>query len=686
MSWIVGVDVGGTFTDFYGYRTTTGEPFVHKIPSTPDDPARAIIEGIDDLCRSAGIPMSQVKRVEHGTTVATNSLLERRGASVALITTKGFRDLAEIGRQTRPHMYDLQKDAPAPLVPREWRFEVAERVTASGAVLRPLDDEDIRTVVERVKASGVEACAVCFLFSFVDPTHERRVGAALSRAMPDLFVSLSSDVQPEFREFERLSTTVLNGYLQPVVSRYLDHLERAVRRAAPETSIDINQSRGGLMSLDTARRYPIRTALSGPAAGVVGAIQVARAAECPDMITLDVGGTSADVCLVQGYESATAFSRTVCEFPVRLPMVDIETIGAGGGSVAWFDRDGLMKVGPISAGAVPGPACYGAGGERPTVTDANLILGRLSLAGLIGGRMPLDLDAARAVVEPLARRLGMAVERAAHGIVSIAVSNMVRALRAVSIERGHDPRAFTLMPFGGAGPLHATDVARSLGSTDILVPPAPGILCANGLVASDLTEDFVLTARTRVDDSNVATVARNVDELRSRAAEWFDKNGIDEEDRAVEATLDMRCVGQNFELAVALEGASRAEVVTQVSASRLREMFFDTHEKTYGFSNPDEAVEVINFRLAARGSLHGPTRSAAPLTDDPPPPPIAQRAVFFEPDAAIDSPVFARDDFGRGHTITGPAVIEQFDATTLVYPGDVLRIDHHNNMRIEVRR
>ncbi|MBM3522137.1 MAG: hydantoinase/oxoprolinase family protein, partial [Alphaproteobacteria bacterium] len=574
MGWIVGCDVGGTFTDFYIYEQKSGEFFVHKTPSTPDNPARAIVEGLKAACAARGLDARDILRLEHGTTVATNCLIQRKGGKVALITTKGFRDLLEIGRQIRPHMFNIQVDQPEALVPREWRLEVDERVHADGSIEKPLRDDDLARAITEAKAAGVDAVAVCFLFGFLNPAHEQKAGEALRRAAPGLYVSLSCEVQPEFREYERLSTTVLNAYLQPVMVEYLSTLGREIGRDFPGAAIGINQSSGGLMSIDRARRFPVRTALSGPAAGAIGAIHTAKLAGRPNVITFDMGGTSTDVALLRDYKAGTSFDRTVADFPVRLPMIDIATIGAGGGSIAWFERDGLMKVGPISAGAVPGPACYGIGGDRPTVTDANLVLGRLSARGLIGGRMPLDVAKARAALAPVAERLGFSVERAAHGVLGIVVSNMVRAIRSVSVERGHDPRGFTLMPFGGAGALHAIDVARSLGIRDILVPPAPGILCAQGLVVSDLKEDFVRTLRRVIDESGRAGLAQELAALMSEATRWSDGEGIAAADRRFAATLDMRYVGQNFELPVSLGEIDPAAVASIPGVEALRKAFF----------------------------------------------------------------------------------------------------------------
>jgi N-methylhydantoinase A len=683
MPWVIGVDVGGTFTDFYAWNGRSGARFVHKIPSTPDDPARAIVGGLRALCAERGIDTVTIQRLAHGTTVATNTLIQRRGAKVALITTLGFRDLIEIGRQTRPHMFSLQEDHPAPLVPRERRFEVAERVMASGAVLHPLQPDSLAAAIAQVRDSGAEACAVCLLFSFLNPAHEQAVARALS-TIPGLYVSLSSEVQPEFREYERLSTTVLNAYLQPVIARYLGHLEAELAQHLPAAAIGINQSSGGLMSIDHARRFPIRTALSGPAAGAVGAILSARLAGRPDVITLDMGGTSADVALVRDYETGTSYHRQVGGFPVRLPMVDINSIGAGGGSIAWFDRDGLLKVGPISAGASPGPACYMAGGDQPTVTDANLILGRLSPTGLLGGKMPLDVAAARAVFAPLATRLGFTLERTAHGVLGLVVSNMVRAMRAVSVERGHDPRRFALLAFGGAGPLHASDVARSLGMHEIIVPPAPGILCAQGLVISDLKEDFVRTARTRVDEAQFGQIWGHIQALLRNGEAWFVAEKLPTERCVAQVSLDMRYVGQNFELAVPLDTAGLARLSAPAAVAHLRALFFEAHEMTYGYHNPDDAVEIVNYRLSARGRLYDPPAATVAAPAAPAPEPVGTRPVYFRADGAQDTPVFDRASLAPGHVLTGPAVIDQLDATTLIYPGDTVRVDDAFNLLIEV--
>jgi N-methylhydantoinase A len=504
------------------------------------------------LAAKADIRLDQVRVVAHGTTVATNALIQRKGGNVAMITTKNFRDLIEIGRQIRPKLYDLKADYPQPLARREHRFEVGERIGARGEVVEPLDEESVRAAVAAVKDSGTEACAVCFLFAHLNGDHERRVGDALRQAIPGLWLSLSSEVQPEFREYERFSTTVLNAYLQPTLVTYLRQLQNELGQLAPDARIGINQSSGGLMSIERAVQFPIRTALSGPAAGATGAIHIARLADRGNVITLDMGGTSADVTLIRDFEIDLSFNRDVAEFPIRLPMVDIHTVGAGGGSIAWFDKDGLLKVGPLSAGAAPGPACYGRGGEQATVTDANLVLGRLSRRGLLGGAMSLDLDAARKALSTIAEGVGFSVERTAQGLLDIVTANMVRAIRAISVERGHDPRDFVLMPFGGAGPLHANACARALGIREIVVPFSPGILCAEGLLVADLAESWVRGQRLALHHDSLPAVQGLIDEMLIEAQDWWREEAVPDDARRLAVALDMRYVSQNYELQVPL--------------------------------------------------------------------------------------------------------------------------------------
>ena len=707
----IGVDIGGTFTDFHVLDEATGAVRTAKRPSTPDNPARAIIEGLRALASRHGIDLGALRRLSHGTTVGTNALIQRRGGRVAMITTRGFRDLLEIGRQTRPHMYSLTEDHPPPLVERRHRFEIDERMDAAGETVAELTGEAVAAAVEQVRASGAEACAVCLLFAFRNPEHEHRVAAAVRAALPQVPVSTSFEVQPEFREYERFSTTVLNAYLQPVLGRYLAALEEGISRVAPGAAIGINQSSGGLMSPARARALPVRTALSGPAAGAVGAAHSARCSGRRDVITLDMGGTSADVALIRDFQADISFERDVAGFSVRLPAVDIETVGAGGGSIAWFDRDGLLKVGPASAGADPGPACYGRGGREPTVTDANLVLGRLSSRGLLGGEMALDEPLARAAFAPIAERLGFDVERTAGGVLGIVVANMVRAIRTISVERGYDPRGFTLMAFGGAGPLHARDVALALGMREILVPAAPGILCAQGLVVSDLKEDFVASERIPGDAAGLERLAGRVESLAARARVWFEAERVPVASRRLELAVDARYVGQNFELAVPLaaEGgadpggpigidartesigdpgrASPEEAAAPIPIpppDALRERFLAVHEAAYGYANPHDPIEIVNVRLTARGRLLEEPERPEPGDPGPLPEPFERRMVRFAPGDPTTCPVHDRASLRPGHVLEGPAIVEQLDSTTPIFPHDTAVVDRAGNLVIRV--
>lgn len=679
MAWMMGVDVGGTFTDFFAFNDADDRIVLHKVASTPNNPAEAVILGLRELGERHGIDLGAITRLSHGTTVATNALIQRRGGKVALVVTEGFRDLIEIGRQIRPHVFSLQQDYPAPLVPRELRFEAAERITADGSSVKALTANALSALVRQVGDAKPDACAVCLLFSFLNPAHETMIRNALAAVYPEMYLSISSEVQPEFREYERLSTSVLNAYLQPVIDRYLGDFAKGVGETAPKAALGINQSSGGLMSVARAHHVPIRTALSGPAAGAVGAIHMARLSAIPDVISLDMGGTSADVALIRDYSAGTTFNKWIEGYPARLASLDINAVGAGGGSIAWFDRDGLMKVGPQSAGAQPGPACYGRGGAEATVTDANLVLGRLSPRGLLGGGMALDESLARKAIAPLAERLGFSIERTAHGMLGIVVANMVRAIRAVSVERGHDPRAFALLPFGGAGPLHATDVAKSLGIRRCLVPFAPGILCAQGLIVSDLRETFVRTAVTPLDETRMNEVLARIGELKAQADAWFDTERVGQTDRGIDVVLDARYVGQNFELAI---GLGQADPLPR--ADGIRQRFLAEHERAYGFHNPADRIEIVNFRLIAVGKLRQPAARPAKPRKSGAPDVASRRKVWFVADQPEDTPVYDRAMLMPGDRITGPAVIEQLDSTTLLFPGDRAAVDPHLNLVVEI--
>lgn len=684
MGWTIGVDVGGTFTDFFASSGEAGTFHVYKTASTPSNPADAILNGLDAMCEKFDIPMEEIERVSHGTTVGTNALIQRTGSRVALVTTKGFRDLLEIGRQTRPHMYDLQIDHPAPLVDREHRVELNERIGAAGEIVRAPSAEHIDAAIDEVIAAGAGACAIGFVFSFRNDAHEQAFAKALRARAPEITISVSSEVQPEFREYERLSTTVLNAYLQPVMGTYLETLEAGIAKRARNASIGINQSSGGLMSVGRSREFPVRTALSGPAAGAVGAAHVARQVGRKNVITLDMGGTSADVALIRDFRVDLAFDRDVAGFPIRMPCVDVETVGAGGGSVAWFDRDGLLKAGPKSAGAYPGPACYGNGGDEPTTTDANLLLGRLSSRGLLDGDMGLNPELSRQVYQPIADKLGFTPEKTAHGMLGIVIANMVRTIRTISVERGHDPRDFVLMPFGGAGPLHARDVAVSLGMKEMVVPSAPGIVCAQGLLVSDLKEDFVASRRFSIDDAGIGILVEALGELQAKANTWFDGENAPPDGRHVQLVVDARYVGQNFELAVPIAEGASLSASDSPDIAALNAAFHQAHDQAYGYASDTDPVEVVNVRLSASAKLHEFEDKPAVTGDAGVPEVRDTRPVYFDADEPVETRIYDRAEMRPGQRVKGPAIVEQMDTTTPVYPGDVAEVTADGHLIITI--
>ena len=678
MSWIIGVDVGGTFTDFCARNNNTGETIIHKRPSTPNDPAIAILKGINELTEKFSDKKQKILRLAHGTTVATNSLLQRKGGKLALITTKGFRDLLEIGRQVRPSVYDLQIDSPPPLIERSHRFEINERIDFNGNIIKQISKKDLFNLELQIKKlKKIDGIAICLLFAFLNPVNELKIKKILSKKFPNLPISLSSEVQPEFREYERFSTTTINAYLQPEVGKYMNNLKEGIFKIDPSIEVNIFQSSGGLTTVSNASNFPVRMALSGPAAGVVGASETTRKSKFKDIITLDMGGTSTDVCLIQNGKAELSNLRDISGFRIRLPMIDINTVGAGGGSIAYVENDGLLKVGPISAGAVPGPACYNLGGLRPTVSDANLILGRLP-EKLVGGGMTLNKKNAVNSIKTISKKLKLTIEEAALGIIGIVNSNMTRAIRGVSVERGHDPRLFSLMPFGGAGGLHAVEIARELSIKNILVPRSPGILCAEGLLLSNLQETFVKTCRTSLEE-NFNIVERSLKEIKERAIKWFKNEGKSDGKRSLLLFLDMRYVGQNYELSINLGDILNKKI--NLKKSDLKSLFFENHKKNYGHFDPYAEIEVVNLRLRAISELKSKQPKLKTLNDKPKFNSIVD--VWFDNKKPRKTKVFERSTLPPDFTINEPSIIVQEDATTLIPPDCTLIVDNKLNLIIE---
>jgi len=683
MSWRLGVDTGGTFTDVCLFDTERRIFAITKVASTPHDPGEAVLAGVRDIIeregpRLGGADAPGVERIRyfaHGTTVATNSLLQARGARTGVLTTEGFRDLLELGRQRRPKLYDLSARKGKLLIDRHLRREVRERVRFDGSVAVPLDAEDVRAQVRALAADGVEAVAVCLLYSYLRPEHEQLIKQILAEELPEAFVSVSSEVLPEFREYERLSTVVTNAFIGPVMSRYLAQLRTRLQELGLGCTPKVTQSNGGMMSFPAAEALPVRTVLSGPSTGVVGAAKVSAQSGIADIITFDMGGTSTDVSLVSNGTPSTAPGMEMDGRPIQAPMLDIHTVGAGGGSIAWIDAGGHLKVGPQSAGADPGPVCYDLGNNEATVTDANVVLGVLNQTHLLGGRMPIDADLSFAAVDRLAGRLGMSRTDAAQGIISVVTANMARAIRVISVQRGYDPRDYALVAFGGAGPLHSARLAAELGMRTTLVPQHPGALSALGMLMTDLRSDY---SQTRITDA-VPGQAREFDrvfaELRARADAWFSEEGVPATERRIRTRIDMRYVGQNYELPVDVPAGPIDEVVLK----QARAAFDELHAQRYGYASPDERVEAVTFRVEASSPSPQLEFGRRPLGSADPAPARTGSRTLFLPDR-VDAPVHDRALLVPGNHISGPALIEQFDTTTLVLPGEQARVDVTGNI------
>jgi N-methylhydantoinase A len=680
----IGIDVGGTFTDFTLIDERDGAVRFHKVPSTPADPSEAIQTGIADLMRLHGIAPRDIAQIGHGTTVATNLVIERKGARTGLVTSKGFRDVLEIGRQVRPHLYDYSVTKPPVMVAREFRAEVPERIDARGNTLVELDTDAVRDALRRFSDGGVESVAVCVIHSYRKPDHEQAAKALVRELMPDAYVSVSSEVLPEFREFERMSTTVVNAAVGPRMQRYLDRFLERVRELGIETEPFTVHSNGGLMSIGTVRAFPVRTCLSGPAAGVVGAAEIGGAAGFPNLVTFDVGGTSTDVSLIHGGKPLFTSSAEVAGYPVKTPMIDIHVIGAGGGSIAWMDDAGSLKVGPHSAGAVPGPVGYARGGTEPTITDAELTLSRLNPVSLLNGRMRVDAEAARRVIgERVAAPLGLAIEGAAQGIIDIANANMSRAIRSVSTERGYDLAGFALFAYGGAGPLHATDVAEECGIPVVIVPQEPGTLCARGILLSDVSFDFVRSEISTLDAQAWRRVCGTAAELRREADAWLARERVASSGRSFRAYIEARYEGQNFEVVVPLDDLS------EDSRERFVEAFHAAHKREYGYEVRDRGIEIVNCRLQGIGRVVKPPHRAPEGAGGTDTARVGARRVYHgKRHGWIDTPVYDRTRLATGIELDGPAVIEEMSSTTVLAPAHRAVVDNLGNLviRLKARR
>lgn len=677
----IGIDVGGTFTDVVLVDDATGQIHYAKTSTTPGNLADGVLAGIEKVLTIARKSIDDLTYVVHGTTIGTNALIEKTGARTGLITTEGFVDVLEIGRCQRPKegMYDLSVDNPPPLVPRDLRRPVRERIDRDGAVVTPLDERTAEAAVAVLRERRVEAIAVSLLWSFVNPVHERRLAEIIARRFPGVPVSLSSAVAPEFREFERTSTTVLNAYLQPVTAAYLDSLSiRLARQYGRELDVRIMQASGGSMTIRDARQRAVNMVNSGPAGGVIAASFIGQLTGFAQVVGVDMGGTSFDISLIDRGRPPVSSERSFCGYPVRIPVIDLDSIGAGGGSIAWIDAGGALNVGPRSAGAQPGPACYGRGGGRPTVTDANLVLGRLNPKYFLGGEMSLDVEAAhQAIRQHVGDPLGMSVEDAAAGIIRIINATMVKGIAVNSIERGHDVREFALVAFGGAGALHAADLADEMGIRTVIVPTLCGNLSALGLLVSDARHDLVQTYARLATESQPEDLSRRFGDLEKQILERLRRDGFPPDRIEVLWTVDARYEGQAYEINV--------PVAHDLDLRALARDFNALHQRLYAYSSPQESVQLVNLRvtgigrvppvrlrpLGAGSGADGPSTAATPK---------ARRPVFFFGRGFVEAPVYERDHLPVGAQVAGPCLVEEPIAGSVITAGWIGRADEYGNL------
>ena len=685
--WRIGIDIGGTFTDVAMVEADTGRIEIAKVPTTPRDFGQGVIDGIGRGLRDNAIDPATVTLLSHATTVVTNALLEKKGARAGFIATRGFRDILELRRSSRPDLYDLFQDAPAVLVPRRHRFEITERIDAQGAVVTPLAEAELPALIEAIRAAGLRTVAVSLLFSFLNDTHERRIGEALRAALPDVAIYLSCEVLPEIREFERASTTAVCAYVGPLLRSYLDRLQRAASGLGLP-ALHVMGSSGGVFDIGEALRLPAAVVESGPAAGVIAASLAGRQLDRPNLISFDMGGTTAKASVIVGGEVAVTAEYEVggaanakrwmhgTGHPIRVPVIDLAEVSAGGGSIAWIDPGGALKVGPHSAGADPGPAAYGAGGTSATVTDADVVLGYLDRDALLDGALRIDLAAAeRAIDEAVGAPLGLSVAEAAARIVEVVNANMAQALRIVSVERGHDPQEFSLIAFGGAGPVHAAALAEELQIPEVIIPPAPGAFSALGLVASDLRRDYSRTLYANLADVDPARVEAAIAAMEADAVAMLDAANVPQERRAIIRQADLRYRRQAYELTVPLIGGRINRLVTEA----LAEAFHAKHAQTYGHANRAEPVQLVNLRVTALGRL--PALTLAQRAD-PDSARLRERDVWFAGAGFIATAVHWRPGLLPGTLLSGPGIIEALDSTTVVPPGWQARFDEFGCIRL----
>lgn len=673
----LGTDVGGTFTDGVLLDETTGRIAVSKVSSTPENPATGTIQCIEKF----EIPLDQASFLVHGTTVVINALIEGKGAKTALITTKGFRDVLEIGRCNRTEMYDALYRKPTPLVPRRLRLEVRERVAADGTVVVPLDLDEVTCVATALREAKVESIAVCLLNAYVNSQHEEEIGALLARHCSEATVSLSHQITRRYYEYERTSTTVQNAYVMPVVRRYLKSLEEELERRHFASVLQIMQSNGGVMASPVARDIPIAMVESGPAGGAIGAAQLAGLLGHKNVISYDMGGTTAKTSIITDALPETTEQYLVEGRPILLPVVDLREIGAGGGSIAWIDEAGALHVGPQSAGAAPGPACYLRGGAEPTVTDANLVLGILDPEYFLGGEMEISPKLAREAVGRIAAYFSLTVDEAALGIVRIVNTNMSGLLQSMTVKRGYDPREFALVAFGGAGPIHASAIAREINVPTVIVPPSPGVFSAWGMLVADLRHDFGQTYITPMDDAPIGAVSGVFAQLEERVSDLFRKERTKTEEIVLTHSLDLRYVGQEHTLRV--PGPARLEEADKRSLNR---SFDEMHLRVYGHNAPEERKEIVSLQVTGIGRVRKPVLERIPRGPERPAAEagLGRRPVYVGNGAHEEFSIYRRDRLVAGNVLVGPALIEEETATTTVEKGGRCSVDEYGNLIIVV--
>jgi N-methylhydantoinase A len=698
LKYRVSIDIGGTFTDIVALNEESGEILNIKVPSTPRDPAKAVIKAFQEFLRKRG--NAKISMVIHATTIATNALLGQLSLELpktALITTKGFRDIIEIGRQRRHQLYDIFIQKPRGLIPRRLRFEIDERIGSKGEILIPLNKNQIKSLAQQLEKENVKAVAVALLFSYINQKHEREIGKMLKKSLPQIYISLSSEIAPEYREYERTSTAVVNAVLMPIVSSYLNEMQRNIKDLGVEAPLCVMQSDGGIATKDIVSKRPISMVESGPASGVIASAFYGKLLGLENILSFDMGGTTAKAGaikeatpeIVSEYEVAgKVHSGRIVKgsgYPVRYPFIDLAECSAGGGTIAWVDEGKALQVGPLSAGAEPGPACYGKGGKQPTVTDANVVLGRLNPNYMLGGEMKIYPKLSeKAILKEICPKILLELTEAATGIIKITNSAMAKILRIVSVERGHDPRDFVLMCFGGAGPMHGCALAEELNIKKIIVPQHPGLFSAYGLLATDFKNTLVMAVMKLMDEVNVKNVEANFQKLEFKGTKMLEKQHVPKINMRFIRQMDLRYFGQSYELTIPIPAPLTEDVLSQTVRS-----FHKKHMTIYGYAVKDEPVELVNIRLAAIGLVEKPTPEQKPQYEEKPltDAMLGKRKVFFEQtDDYVETSIYRREKLKAGNIIDGPAVIEQYDATTVVYPNWTASVDKFENIVLSIKK